>query len=1131
MAIKNSAAVYINGINLTAFTVTPLKWGNFLDEQLDEMYLALRHCPIENFKPLTPVEIHFKNELYFGSTTVDTQTKIKRYFVANDSNAEENPVGRKLYNHDLYLIEITKYVECIVVDTVTFTNNLGREYINGVAIPDIDIKEIQSGASADEFKPVTPDNFTNALPIGNFDFPSAKTIFPYTYEELFGGGSALGLASDWTYQQEVLENDQSIFNNTYEESYNGQGELGGTQGQNIGFSYYLQAGRKFTVKYTYIISPRGNPDVINETVTYTFYAVENEYPLKTLTITDVIKRLLDVAEPLRQGESPRFVLQGINPLTGAVTAGSQADKFDKILAPQFSFTKQTLRECLREIGGVVHGEPRLSIAQDTNGKYYYEVSFDLYGQTDRAGIWAKRYIQKTVSQVVDSYASYLDSNAENLVNQLDKYAGVIVEPYASGYKTVRTETMYARITDANMLIQTQYPIYTVEKVECGYIPGYSDINPPIDITPYVFESSIYNTRLSSYTAQYPYSKAFGITYTQGQKNLTALNFKQEHPINDVFNRYAIINILRAATGNDSIDISMPDTGDDKYVEGGYPLLAFRVTYTPFYTSRVGQTKVNYKDYPYGAALIYNQQSNVIESRYYGENLKGVIARIGNVDKSITYNLARLSDIPQAGQMFDEDYYISAVSVEYLPTYIKCTLGLSKDFNRLSQYIGISSVKRYSEVSQGQAVERNTLWKEYIVVGDAETADSDCDITDKMLASISTGIGDFSVDNEKITSVTAYGGTYGQPTVTDTPQADVSGQVTVTAAVILPYITVSTTLPRGTSVTVTVNVTYTNLSGSHTGQVTGTVVAPGGVIYVQGALLVTAATLVSASAVLHNYPMPLVTLPVVASAFGNSISFSWEYEDNYSAGAISQYAESGSGNTQVTGYFQNNYQYTDYYGRMYYYNFALQADGTAPSESTQAEIGCALPEGDVNFIARESFIKTYAPRVLRKDNREKLQCNFQIDFVTNRKDFIIGSALASNCAAVYDNHTTGQSARLYLFDKPLNKFINHAEAADGIDLSAMTSYDVTVYAVSNGRFSITAENFAVSGKAWAIISRQTEETETVEDEEGNVTTQTIQKGGDVLIAQNMDIAAGDAFPTVYFTKKRKIFKEDVWTANR
>lgn len=1110
MAIINSAAVYINGINLTAFTVTPLKWGNFLDEQLDEMYLALRHCPIENFKPLTPVEIHFKNELYFGSTTVDTQTKIKRYFVANDSNAEESPVGRKLYNHDLYLIEITKYAECIVVDTITFTNDLGRNYTKNQTpvIPSVDTETNPGSIWGGSRDPVTPSSFVTPLPTGDFYFPSAHTVFPYETPETANVNYA------YYYDQTVYapNGDEVFYNRYYIDSLIAHGEdVGGTVKLNSGI---------YSVVYRYEQRDQADPAYRIVTATYQFVAVQNEYPLKTLTITDVINRLLDVAEPLRQGESPRFVLQGINPLTGAVTADSQADKFDKILAPQFSFTKQTLRECLREIGGVVHGEPRLSIAQDTNGKYYYEVSFDLYGQTDRAGIWAKRYIQKTVSQVVDSYASYLDSNAENLVNQLDKYAGVIVEPYASGYKTVRTETMYARITDANMLIQTQYPIYTVEKVECGYIPGNGSISPPIDITPYVFESSIYNTRLSSYEDLYPYSKAYGITYTQGQKNLTALNFKLDDAFAPAFENYAIVNILRSATGNQSLNVS------------DYPLLAFRVTYTPFYTARVGQTKVNYKDYPYGAALIYNQQSNVIESRYYGENLKGVIARIGNVDKSITYNLARLSDIPQAGQMFDDDYYISAVSVEFLPTYIKCTLGLSKDFNRLSQYIGISSVKRYSEVSQGQAVERNTLWKEYIVVGDAETADSDCDMTDEMLASIGSGIIDAITNNERITSVTAYGGTYSKPTVTDTPQADVSSLVNVTSLTLFPFYLVSTTLPRGTSVTITVDVTYTNLSGSHTERMTETFVAPSSTIYVQGAIAVTDATLVSASAVLHDYPMPLVTLPVVASAFGNSISFSWEYEDNYSAGAISQYAESGSGNSQVTGYFQNNYQYTDYYGRMYYYNFVLQADGTAmTSADMQKELGCALPEGDVNFIARENFVKTYMPRVLRKDNREKLQCNFQIDFVTNRKGFIIGSALASNCAAVYDNHTTGQSARLYLFDKPLNKFINHAEAAEGIDLDGMTSYAITVYAVSNGRFSLTAANFAVSGKAWAIISRQTEETETVEDEEGNVTTQTIQKGGDVLIAQNMDFAAGDAFPTVYFTKKRKIFKEDVWTANR
>ena len=1015
MAIQNSFAVYVNGINLTRYAVVPLKWGNFLDEQLDEMYLSLRHGPFASIKPLSPVEIHLSNRLYWGNTTENTKEQIKRFIVAND-NSEESPIGSKWYNHDLYLIEVTKLAECVVVDTITYTNDLGRNYTKGAAtvIPAVE-EDHTAGTVWPETPPVTPTSFVSPLPTGNFTFPSAHTIFPYE------NSGAIGKNSHNRYIQVITnQTGDEIFSNTY--TVYGAG--GGTEGQDIGATIELQ-NTSYTVKYTYEIEDSaGTRAEKTISATYQFQAVENYYPLKQWTITDVINRLLDLAEPLRQGERPRFILQGIDPDSGDIQPNTQAARFDKILAPQFSFTKQTLRECLKEIGGVVHGEPRLDIAQDSDGNYYYEVSFDLYGQTDRAGIYAKPYIQKTVSQVIDSYASCLDSNAENLVNQLDKLAGVIVEPYSGGYKTVRTETMYARITDANMLIQTQYPIYTIEKLECGYIPGNSDLGQNIDITPYVFESSIYNTRLSSYEELYPYSKAFGITYTQGQKNITALNFKVEDAINtSYFSRYAIINILRSATGNQSLEVT------------DYPLLAFRVTYTPFYNSRVGQTKVNYQDYPRAAALIYNQQANVIESRYYGENLKGVIARLGNVDKSITYNLARLSDIPKAGQMYNDDYYISTVAVEYLPTYIKCTIGLSKDFNRLSQYIGISSVKRYSEVSQGQAAERNTLWKEYIVVGDEIDADDDCYMSNSILHSIEETFLQAEDYFTPLTNVAAYG-------------------------------------------------------ASHNGNA-----------------------------------LPAVYLPVISSSFGNSIAFSWTYEDNYSAGAISQYAEGND----VSGYFQNNYQYTDYYGRMYYYNFDLQRTGPKISNAEQQkETGMALPEGSQNMNGPISTVNKGAI-VLRKDNREALQCNFQVDFVSNRKGLIVGSALAA-----YNPNVIGidssLAAKLYIFDEPLNKFIYHAESAPNIDLSVMNAYDIEV-GYSSEHVTVSAANFPVSGKAWAIVTGQTEETTTVEDEQGNVTTQTIQKGGDVLIAQNGDFAAGDAFPTVYFTKKREVFDKSVWIANR
>ncbi|MDE6504870.1 MAG: hypothetical protein K2L42_03270 [Clostridia bacterium] len=131
MAIKNSVYVYIDGINRTPSVVLPLKTGNFLDERLDECRLSLRAIKKKNFAPLTPVDVIINNEFYLGTgasrRTIKLRTKTKHFIVAND-NATETQIGSGLYNHELYLIEVTKIAECVVVDTLTFTNDLGRKY-------------------------------------------------------------------------------------------------------------------------------------------------------------------------------------------------------------------------------------------------------------------------------------------------------------------------------------------------------------------------------------------------------------------------------------------------------------------------------------------------------------------------------------------------------------------------------------------------------------------------------------------------------------------------------------------------------------------------------------------------------------------------------------------------------------------------------------------------------------------------------------------------------------------------------------------------------------------------------------------------------------------------------------------
>lgn len=847
---------------------------------------------------------------------------------------------------------------------------------------------------------------------------------------------------------------------------------------------------------------------------YYFSVVENKLPLKKWTITDVINRTLELAEPLRKGENPRFRLNGMRDNGTIITEANkrpeervgQAAQFDRITAPEFSFTKQTLRECLQEIGKVVHGEPRLKpVSSDrtreidrrtfTNGRtrlgnllpqgyrtpnavyeirtengvltgkvisvieaalttYYlqleddtysgtntvyeryvewlYEVSYDLYAGSEESDIQYMPYNNKGTKLTIESYASHLDSHAQNLVNQLDKYGGVIVEPYRDGAKTVRTENLYVRIEDGNMIIATQFPIFSIEKLEYFQYdtPATGGGFKGLDITPYVFEKTIYDTQLSSYAQAYPYSKAYGLYYKQGEKNIGGLNFKLDAASFAVYQNYAIINIINQASGG-NISTNTPDF---------YPKMCFRITYTPIYNVRVAQTKPYYKDFKRPAGLIFNQQSNVVESRYYGENMKGAIARLGNIDKTKTFKMYKIRQVPRAGMRYDKDYYISAVALSVMGNCLICTIGLTKDFNRLSQYIGVSSAKRYYEVSEKQALERNTLYREYVVIGDAEVPDSDALVDGTMLGVISWTFKPPVNEGEPvyispITNVCAWG---------------------------------------------------TTKSGE---------------------------------------PLNAVNLPVISSAFGNSISFSWQYEDNYSAGAASQKVDNAF-TDGASGYFMNSCRYTDFYGRLYYYNFDLQLSG----DVMNAENVFDLPAGEVPS-ERKGVISTIGktPYIMRKDNREALQVNFQIDFVTNKENIIIGSALASYCPAVRGTDAT-LNPKLYVLPIELNKFTDNVEAFNKVDLSLLPSAEIDITPV-NGRLQLTAENFPASGKSWAIVTEQYEKTTEVEDEDGNKTTQTEIYGGNLLLGQNIEVQSGQAFNPIYFTPKREIFDKSVWKNRR
>ena len=1011
-------------VDYTPFAVFPPKVANLLDEQLDEMSLTLKNMFVKNmsveyFQPFTEFKITILNKPECLLTAEQiSQIKAKKeigvYYIPDDESigkltetysitmvvandrAIEVPVGSKRYNHEVYLIEQTKILERFISDSLTFSNPLGNVFSEKAGA----LCSYKSYSTYADSEPVEGSFFStlikegylidsNPIYIPDPDQLEEDETKPNGWSSFF----LYGYKGATSFELKNLDTN-TIITPTSNNKYN------------------LNKGN-YQIKYSFPSSNADGSVVNTRELFYTFTVFTDYSQLKKWTITSVINRVLDLIEPLEYPYDTGGTGDLPNPQPRFYLNEDQAEKYDKIIAPEFSFTRATLREILQQIGGfgAVHAEPRISKRAGDR----YEIIFDEYGSNEYSNISKEAYVNATFGTDINQYCTALDSSADNLTNTLDWAQGVVVEPTSKDTKSLRTEQTTARLAEDNStFISTQLPIQTLNKLE------WYDGEKYYDITAYVFESTDYSTTLSSFKGAYPFSKAYALYYTYGQKNIQGLFFKAEHAISPIFHNYSIINVLRAVTGKSNLD----------YTGNALMKLRFRVTYKPKYSARVRTHKQIILDGT-PSMLAYNQGANAIESNYYGTHLRAVVERLGTVEKTYTYQLAFLSQIPKVGRKFDDNYYISNVTYEILPFSIKCTIALSKHFNRLSTYVGINSQKRMWEISERQTQQRQSIFTSYIV------------------ASLN------------------------KPDPPDPPDAN----------------TVSVHL--ATPVSLLLN-GEANSNAKFLNPVSWAFIKPKD--YNNDAIT--------------NKP---IALPVVSSVFGNAMTFTFSFEDNYSAGQKLIEVE-GDKTTldNVTGMWGDYVPYTDYYGRMYYIEYMLMG-----SVISDADIGSnQLPQYDNNTPPNTNRLLG-ARCLYRKDNREVPQITHEIAVVTDNSYIVIGPALCSNCSAV---NAKPKEFKLYLLENKLNILDGKLdlENATQVDISAISFTENSIQLNSKETGPIDTEFY----KSWALVTEITPTEITVANEAGQSETQEIQEGGELLIGRNFSTAE-EAIEPIYLTYKRNI----------
>jgi hypothetical protein len=683
--------ILIDNVDMTENVSIPLSDQLTLDESLD--FGSLKLCYLEKsepYKPLTSVVI-----------TLDFENNTKEeyyYFIASDTCEEYIQTGK--FTHTLMLIEQTKWLERFMGRTHPITQPK-----QSVVEPSYVVASKENLLN-NTVEPVLLEDIKTPMKVGSFTFENAYTFLTRYVQQ--------GVLN-WRIR--IYRNDKLI--------YEKEKEL-----ENV--TLELTKG-VYTVEYAggYVASANYN-------VYYEIDVRENEIVTRPQkTITSEVNNVLATIETLWTNETPRFSFNQ-----------EQAEKYKDTIIPEITLTG-TLFEQLKQIGSCIHSIPKLK----NNVIYFIELgSEELAEGTTIKGGPLEQYMSSSQSFNIEQYAIAIDSNIDNFVNGDNIEYGSVVEPYVDGFKTVRTEKNTVQLTDDNILIETQYPIEKVISVVIGYLNKDEFIN--IDLKDYIYEGREYEA-LSSINDTYPFSKAYALRYDVGQKNIKGLNFKLPNAISYALENYSIINIVRNAQSRTAtVDKIKELLLDLKIAE--IKNLQFRVTYVPIINGRAKQFKTSIKDFTTMSVLPYNQSSQKINARAMGEAMRSAVEKLGNPElvkmfliptKSNYY----LQDL-QVGKMFDEQYYISVIKREFYYDFIKLELGLSKNFNKLNEYVGLDKQIRFYEISEQQVENTQILYEEFCVIGDTlNKYDENVAVS---LTSIANSL--TNVEQNKISSVMATG---------------------------------------------------------------------------------------------------------------------------------------------------------------------------------------------------------------------------------------------------------------------------------------------------------------------------------------------------------------------------------------
>lgn len=848
-----------------------------------------------------------------------TKNQINR-LVENDIVVLEckNP---KRYNHTITLVEPTAILQQINCDSISITQPLG--YLSGAELEEKNIyaetKEFNARILGDIFhedytlfcevdKQI--ENIKNRISINTtLNIASCKINSRGYYKVL--GGINTNLYDNYLLIALIYKNNKLVFSERIQSESTKNYTFSSIGNYDIYFyntATYTHAGDG--IAYDEIV--RQNGFNINDWVAhynlYVYNPAEPNPKGEYYSMGEVVDKIFNSTSTLREKQQPAYFL-----------SDSMRVKLDDILAPEEYFTQNYAYENLLKVGKHIHAIPR--IADDK----WNEVTFDYLTATEETETNEENMASYSSTINAKEHYPCLISNVENAVSNINLQQATTVQDFRM------FTSSEVRLTADNAIMQTDYPIYEIKKV----IVKYNNVD--YDITDYIVDKFTYSTLTK--TKNIRNSIAYHIYYDYNNTDIKGLQEKIQESAIEVFKNPAMVNILYNASGETLNKTELINNWwKSKYKIEYMPIISFR-------TKQYRTDSLNYEDVT--TNLVYNQNANIIDVTDLGENLADTLAKIGNPQIVKTYLFNSITDIPKIGTIDKTtQYYIANVDYEITPNIVKATATYSKDWNKLYEYIGVDSKKRFAQVDERQALQRDINIDDFVILSKT----SHMDRTGSRVYWDDELVEDSFITEEQ--GIPLYMDTFKQKnnrSLYSPPK----------------FVSVKSYTKNGEEcLSTNSQITFTTDGLSN------------------------------------------IILPIQKCAIGNSIGFLFQFKDNYSAGTAT-YNENNI-------YYNEDIPYSDYLGRIETLTMAfineIQNIGQYP-----------LPLNRASYYKEDSVIWNWDNKIrIKKDNREKISINYQINALTTDKELIIGSGLSKRNGMLLEKEYVGE-IKAYLLNKKIDKF--------------------------------------------------------------------------------------------------------------